>query len=301
MSNRSGKPVSGSFLPWTPMVTVRPSRTPVRRPDALSSTPATPSGPRDHSGLRRDAPAEPSAGKRGGTLLTEGQCGGIPLACRKVLATCGLGGLLLLCCMAAGVPAMAETSAHAFEEGVHYHRLPVAVDPQDPARIEVVEVFGYACVHCYRFDPILEDWRNGLPGDVSFRRVPAVFNETWALFGRMFYAAEALGVGEEMHMPLFDAIHRRGIDLRRLELAEELFASAAGVEPADFRAALNSFGVASRLRQADAHGRVYRVTGVPSLVVNGKYRIDSGDAEGHEGVLHIADFLIDMERTAQAE
>ena len=215
---------------------------------------------------------------------------------------CGsLGGLLLLGWVVAGAPAMAEESAPAYEEGVQYHLLPVAVDTQDAERIEVVEVFGYACIHCYRFDPILEDWRSGLPGDVAFRRVPAVFNETWALLGRMFYAAEVLGVGEEMHMPLFEAIHRQGLDLRRVEIAEELFESEARVEPADFREALNSFGVATRLRQADAQGRVYRVTGVPSLIVNGKYRIDSGDAGGYVEMVRIADFLIDMERTAQAE
>ena len=210
-------------------------------------------------------------------------------------------GLLFLGWVAAGVTAVAEESAPAYEEGTHYHRLPVAVDTRDPERIEVVEVFGYACIHCYRFDPILEDWRGGLPGDVAFRRVPAVFNETWELFARMFYAAEALGVGEEMHMPLFEAIHRRGLDLRRAELAEELFEFESGVEPADYTAALNSFGVATRLRQADAAGRVYRVTGVPSLVVNGKYRIDSGDAGGYVEMLRIADFLIDRERAAPAE
>ena len=212
-----------------------------------------------------------------------------------------LAGLLLLGWVAAVAPAMAEESAPEYEEGVHYHRLPVPVDTRDPERIEVTEVFGYACIHCYRFDPMLEDWRSDLPGDVAFRRVPAVFNETWALLGRMFYAAEALGVGEEMHMPLFEAIHRRGLDLRRLEIAEELFRFEARVEPQDFKAALNSFGVAARLRQADAQGRVYRVTGVPTLVVNGRYRIDSGDAGGYVEMLRIADFLIDRERAPDAE
>ena len=196
---------------------------------------------------------------------------------------------------------MTEEATPEYDEGVHYHRLPVAVDTLDPERIEVTEVFGYACVHCYRFDPILENWLSRLPGDVAFRRVPAVFNETWALLGRMFYAAESLGVGEEMHMPLFEAIHERGLDLRRVEMAEELFEFEARVEPDDFQAALNSFSVATRLRQADALGRVYRVTGVPSLVVNGKYRIDSGDAGGYVGMLRIADFLIDMERAAGEE
>ena len=215
---------------------------------------------------------------------------------------CGtLGGLLLLGWIAASTPALAEESAPAYEEGVHYHRLPVAVDTRNPERIEVVEVFGYACIHCYRFDPIVEEWRSDLPDDVEFLRVPAVFNDTWALFARMFYAAEVLGVGEEMHMPLFEAIHQQGLDIRRIETAAELFEFEAGVAPEDFTAALDSFSVATRLKQADAQGRLYRVTGVPALVVNGEYRIDSGDAGGYEEMLRVADFLIDMERTAQAD
>ena len=185
-----------------------------------------------------------------------------------------------------------------YAEGVHYQRLPVPVDTEDPSRIEVTEVFGYACIHCYRFDPMLEAWRAQLPDDVAFRRVPAVFNETWALLARMFYAAETLGVGEQMHMPLFEAIHQRGLDLRRPEVAEELFWFEARVTPEDFKEALNSFGVHTRQRQADAQARVYRVTGVPTLVVNGKYRIDSGAAGDHAEMLRIADFLIARERAA---
>ena len=194
--------------------------------------------------------------------------------------------------------AVAAASPPAYEEGTHYHRLPVAVDTEDPGRIEVTEVFSYACIHCYRFDPILEEWRAHLSDDVAFRRVPAIFNETWALLGRMYYAAELLGVGERMHMPLFEAIHDRGLDVRKPEVAEELFWFEARVKPEDFNETVNSFGVVTRLRQADALGRVYRVSGVPTLVVNGKYRIDSGAAAGgHAGMLRIADFLIAQERT----
>jgi len=127
--------------------------------------------------------------------------------------------------------AAAEEPAPAYEEGTHYHRLPVAIETQDAERIEVVEIFGYACIHCYRFDPLLEDWLGDLPDDVAFRRVPALFNAAWAQLGRLFYAAEALEIGAEMHMALFEAIHRQGLDLRRLEVAEELFEREAGVEP----------------------------------------------------------------------
>ena len=187
-------------------------------------------------------------------------------------------------------------AAPAYQEGTHYARLPVPVDTERPDRIEVVEAFSYACVHCYRLDPILEDWVGKLPEDVSFVRVPAIFNQNWAQFARLFYAAEALGVQEQVHAPIFDATHRRGLDLRNPESAAELFEREAGVSPEDFRKALESFGVHNRLRQADAKGRAYRLTGVPSLIVNGKYRIETEMASTQADMLKIADFLIAQER-----
>ncbi len=185
-----------------------------------------------------------------------------------------------------------------YREGEHYQRLPVVVETEHPDRIEVTEVFSYACIHCYTFDPILEEWRGDLSEDVAFRRVPATFNETWALLARMYYAAESLGVGRQMHIPLFEAIHKRGLDVRKPELAEELFWRSGRITAEDFTAAMESFDVATSLRQAEAQGRLYRVTGVPTLVVNGKYRIDSGSAGGYEEMLRIADFLIGLERKA---
>ena len=185
-----------------------------------------------------------------------------------------------------------------YQEGTHYYSFPVPVDTQDPDRIEVTEVFSYACIHCYRLDPLLEEWQAGLPSDVAFRRVPAIFNETWALLARLFYTAEVLGVGEKMHMPLFAAVHDRGLDVRRLEVAGELFWFEARVKPEEFEETVNSFGVFKRLRQADALGRIYRVSAVPTLVVNGKYRIESGDLGSFAEMLRIAEFLIARERTA---
>ena len=202
---------------------------------------------------------------------------------------------LLLAFLAAAAAAQAP-AAPQYQEGVHYARLPVPVDTDSPERIEVVEVFSYACVHCYRLDPVLEDWIGKLPEDVAFLRVPAIFNQTWALFGRLFYAAEALGVQEQVHAPIFEATHQRGQDLRNLESAEKLFEQEAGVPPEDFRKVLQSFDVHNRMRQADAKGRAYRLSGVPTLIVNGKYRIEIDMASTQAGLLKIADFLIAQER-----
>lgn len=219
-----------------------------------------------------------------------------------------VGALLLIPCQEArgqapagqgegsGAAAQNASPPPQYQEGTHYARLPVPMDTESPGRIELVEVFSYACVHCYRLDPALEDWVGKLPEDVAFLRVPAIFNPTWALFARLFYAAEALGVQEQVHGPIFEAIHLRGLDLRKPELAAELFQREAGVPPEDFRKALESFGVHNRMRQADAKGRAYRLTGVPTLIVNGKYLIETEMANSQAAMLKIADFLIARER-----
>ena len=199
--------------------------------------------------------------------------------------------------LAAGLLA-ALTHAQAYEEGVHYERLPAAVYADAP--LEVTEVFSYACIHCYTFDPLLEHWVGKLPDDVSFRRMPAVFNSAWEVLARLFYVAELLKVSEKMHTPIFQALHERNLDLLAPEVAAAFFAETAGVDEAAFHEALASFAVQTRVQRAVAALRAYRVSGVPTLVVNGKYRIDSQDAGGYEGMLKVADHLLEAERAAMA-
>lgn len=200
-----------------------------------------------------------------------------------------------------GVLALAGMAcwAQEFEEGVHYTRLPVAVATADDTKVEVVEVFSYACIHCKNFDPELEAWRLEQPDSVDFRRVPAVFNETWAILARAFYAAEALGVGEQVHAPIFHAIHDRGIDLRRTELLAALFEEMAGVDPAEFEQVFASFSVRGRVQQADAQGRAYRVNGVPAMVVDGTYRVDARMAGSNERMLAVVEHLVAQQNEAK--
>ena len=190
----------------------------------------------------------------------------------------------------------------AFQEGVHYERLPVPVDTIDASRVEVVELFSYACIHCYTFEPYIEAWRAKLDDGVAFRRVPAVFSAQWAEFARLFYAAEQLGVLEQVHGDIFEALHERGQNLLDRAIATRFFANRAGVDGKDFEAALTSFSVEGHVQRAVAAGRAYGITGTPSMVVNGKFRIDSGMAGGsYQAMLDVANFLIDAERALPSE
>jgi len=191
-----------------------------------------------------------------------------------------------------------SAQAAEFQEGVHYQRLPVPVETEDATKVEVVELFSYACIHCKNFDPTLEAWRAEQADDVLFRRVPAIFNETWELLAQAFYAAEVLGIGEKVHHPIFRALHDRGVNLANPSLMAALFQEVGEVAPEEFTQVFNSFSVRSRVQQADAHGRAYRVTGVPTLIVDGVYRVDGKMAGNNTKMLEIVDFLIAERRAA---
>ena len=185
-----------------------------------------------------------------------------------------------------------------FQEGVNYERLPVVVDVRDPSKIEVVEVFSYACIHCKTFEPAVEAWVVEIPNDIDFYRMPATFNQTWTALAQGFYTAEALGVLDQVHEAMFRAIHDRGVNVADPELMAQLFEAAAGVSPSQFNQVFNSFSVRSRVQQADARGRVYRITGTPTMIVDGTYRVDARMAGSHGNMLEVVDFLIERQRSA---
>jgi len=195
----------------------------------------------------------------------------------------------------------ANAWAQEFEVGRHYEVLPVPVETAGGDAVEVVEVFSYACVHCYSFDPLIDAWRHRQPADVYFERVPATFNPIWEQLARAYYAAEALGVTEALHMPLFEAIHVHRVDIRDDALLARIFRRYADVEPSAFEDTFNSFGVDTEVRQAGALSRAYRITAVPTLVVAGKYRIETDMAGSPERMLAVVDFLVEKERSRAGE
>jgi thiol:disulfide interchange protein DsbA len=188
-----------------------------------------------------------------------------------------------------------QAGAEEFVEGTHYEVLPIGVETRDPAKVEVVEVFSYACIHCFNFDPYVEAWKAQAGDNVLFYRVPAVFNNDWELLAQAFYTAETLGVSDAVHMPLFEGIHNKQQDLRQPAVLAPLFEEYASVQEEDFLTAHNSFSVRSRVQQAKAKTRAYRVTGVPSVIVNGKYRVDGKMAGGNVKMLQVVDFLVAKE------
>jgi thiol:disulfide interchange protein DsbA len=194
--------------------------------------------------------------------------------------------------------AVFPAQAQPYEEGEHYQRLPVPVKTGDPDQVEVVEIFSYGCVHCKTFEAHLTPWKENQPDHVDFTRVPATFGEAYTTLAQLYYTAEALGVTDQVHRPLFQAIHDRGVNVLDLDLAAELFEEQAGVAPEQFRQVFNSFSVRGRVQQAQARMDVYRVRGTPEIIVDGLYRVDARMAGGHGAMLDVVDYLVEQRREA---
>ncbi|BBH43608.1 thiol:disulfide interchange protein DsbA [Pseudomonas sp. KU43P] len=193
------------------------------------------------------------------------------------------------------------TAAQAAEPataGKEYIELSNPVAVSKPGKIEVVELFWYGCPHCYHFEPTINPWVDKLPEDVNFKRVPAMFGGPWDAHGQMFLTLEAMGVEHSVHAAVFDAIQNQH---KRLIKPDEMadFLATQGVDKDKFLATFNSFAIKGQVIQAKELAKKYEVTGVPSMVVNGKYRFDLGTAGGPDGVLNVADQLIAKERAAK--
>lgn len=182
--------------------------------------------------------------------------------------------------------------------GKEYVELSNAVPVSVPGEIEVVELFWYGCPHCYNFEPYVNKWTEKLPADVNFKRVPAMFGGAWDAHGQMFLTLEAMGVEHSVHAAVFDAIQNQRKQLTKPEDMAD-FLATQGVDKDKFLATFNSFAIKGQVQKAKELAKKYEITGVPSMVVNGKYRFDLGTAQGPEGVLNVADFLVAKERAAK--
>jgi len=186
--------------------------------------------------------------------------------------------------------ALAET----YTEGVQYE----AVTPPQPTtttdKIEVVEMFWYGCPHCYHLEPNVEKWLKKIPKNAEFVRIPAVFRPQWELHARAFYTAEILGVLDKVHRPFFDAIHG---EKKAMASEEEIMAffEQFGVKGDEFKRVFKSFAVEAKVRRAKDMSVRYGIKGVPSLIVNGKYRTGGQLAGGQNEIFKVVNYLVEQE------
>ena len=183
-----------------------------------------------------------------------------------------------------------------FQPGTHYRVMtPVQPTSVAPGKVEVLEIFWYGCPHCYTLEPHIQEWiSNEMPSSAEFVRIPATLNRSWQVHARAYYTAEALGRIDEMHEGFFKAVN---VDRNPLNTEDKLieFFGNYGVSKQEFLEAFNSFAVQTKLRRADSLVRRYRITGVPAMVVNGKYVTGADMAGGIPQLFEVVEFLVEKE------
>ncbi|MDE2221302.1 MAG: thiol:disulfide interchange protein DsbA/DsbL, partial [Gammaproteobacteria bacterium] len=211
------------------------------------------------------------------------------------------------------LPAAGKLPAGKWIAGTNY-RVLMPAQPTDaaPGKVEVIEVFWYACPHCYALEPYLTAWLKNKPSYIDFRRVPVTWQPVHQSHARLFYALEALGKEDALHSAVFAEMHDRKNymftqgDERATLSAQLAFARAHGISESDFTNAYNSFTVQTELSKADDLVHRYHIDGVPLVVVNGKYvtdvtmacadQPDNKSCNGHERLISMINDLAASEK-----
>ena len=195
--------------------------------------------------------------------------------------------------------APAWSQAQAFKAGKDYQVLdkPVATEANN-GKIELIEFFWYSCPHCNAFEPTFVQWLKNAPKDVLVRRVPVAFRDDFAPQQRLFYTLEAMDLLEKLHARVFAAVH-----VERLPLNTEAlilgWIEKQGVDKDKFAEIYKSFSVASKIKRATQLQNEFRIEGVPSFGIAGRYYTDGSMAGGMERALKVAESLIAQSRAAR--
>ncbi len=196
--------------------------------------------------------------------------------------------------------ATTTTAPTLWQEGVNYTRLvPAQPTSVSPGQVEVLEFFWYGCPHCFAIDPLVESWKKTKPAYISFSRVPVMWSEGHRSTARLYYTLESLGKLDQLHSEVFKEIHNNNDPLiatdpndtagaLRLQAA---FLKKFGISEDTFTKASQSFAVETALQRADQLVLRYRIEGVPTFVINGKYVADVRSAGSPERLLSLVDDL----------
>jgi thiol:disulfide interchange protein DsbA len=214
-----------------------------------------------------------------------------------------------------GFTAAAPADAADWKAGEHYSVVPTQRTNVPAGKVEVMEVFSYGCPACNQFRPLIKKLKAELPPNAQLVYLPASWNtaEAWPLFQRAFLTAQSLGVAEKAHDAMYDVIWTTGelavTDLRTHQLKGKLptiddvarfYQRTTGVKPADFVSASKSFSVDLKIRQADGQILAMQVSGTPTLVINGKYRINNERLKTNQEIIDLVKFLVAKESTPAA-
>jgi thiol:disulfide interchange protein DsbA len=195
-------------------------------------------------------------------------------------------------------------AARAFVEGTDYTLIvPAHATSVPKGKVEVMEVFSYACIACNGFQPIMAQVKNGLPANAQLVLLPASFipSEDWPVFQRAYFTAQALGISERTHQAMFDAIWKTGelsIGKKPQPTIQDVarwYARTAGIKADKFLAVAGSAGIDAKMKAADAQIKAMHVPGTPDIVINGKYRLEFNSLQSVDEIGELVRFLVAKE------
>jgi thiol:disulfide interchange protein DsbA len=159
-----------------------------------------------------------------------------------------------------------------------------------PGTVDVVEFFSYACPHCFEFEPTLEAWLKKKPAGIHFHRLPVRFLQNAANFQPMYFALEEMNLVDTMQQKIFNAVH---LEHQRLDKPDDIaaFMTKNGVDAKRFMSLFGSFGVRTKVQQANQLMETYGVDSVPSLVVGGQFVTSPTLAKGEERTTQVVEYL----------
>ena len=200
----------------------------------------------------------------------------------------------LLALLAAMAFAISPAGAAELAEGKQYTRLQMPQPTEPNGKVEVIEFFWYGCSHCAKLEPLLKPWAKQLPADVSFKKVPAILGDSWAPGARLYYTLEAMGLLDQLNDAAFDAMINQRINLGNENILLD-WVVKKGVDRKAFADTYKSFTVETKVRKAIEMTQEYGFSGVPAIVVGGKYS-PGPELHSHGEMLQVADILITKNR-----
>ena len=201
--------------------------------------------------------------------------------------------------LSAGLGPLMGHAQQAFRAGKDYLALDRPVPTEaGPGKVELIEFFWYSCPHCNAFEPTFKQWISNAPKDVVVRRVPVAFREDFAPKQRLYYTLEAMALIDTVHPKVFQAIHVERLPLNTDALIQA-WVEKQGVDGKKFAEIYKSFGVAGKVRRAVQLQNEFRVEGVPSLGIAGRYYTDGSLAGSMDRALKVAESLLAQSRASR--
>ncbi len=210
--------------------------------------------------------------------------------------------LLLLCMLFISTLGFNLASVAAPQLGQEFDAVAQTIPTDDAKKIEVMEIFWYGCSHCFHMEQPLSAWLKNKPADVSFKRIPGIPNASWAPMAQTYFAMETLGITEKLHSKLFNAIHKeKSLNPTNQKAALDWLVANSGMDRSKVEEAFNSFTVNTNMKRAAQIFRSSGATGVPSLVIDGKYITSGTMAGGNAQALQVTNYIVNNIRESKGK